>query len=386
MVEDALAAADASVNFADFDQDNDGFVDAITIIHSGYGGEAAGASANSIWSHRYALSSRSGGSAWTSADKNANNVNVKVDPYHTEPALWGTAGLAPTRIGVIAHELGHFFGLPDLYDTDVSNGGIGNWCLMANSWGWDQSQRYPPLPSAWCRDQLGWVTLLVPSGPGTVTVPAVAVTPQVWYITRGFPAGEYLLIENRQAVGFDQQIPQGGLAIWHIDENAPGNMNEGFPGQSGWPGNGNHFRVALLQADGNYDLEQYATTNNRGDAGDLYQNVPSIALDETTVPNCDAYQGGAVYPTGIQISNVSPSSASMTFTYRPGVWVDFAWNGTQTGTFAQPFKTVSGGMSAAGPGGAVIFKAGSSPATGTFGTSSTPSYWRPWTGTVTIGQ
>ena len=31
-----------------------------------------------------------------------------------------------------AHELGHLlFGFPDLYDTDYSSEGIGNWCLMA---------------------------------------------------------------------------------------------------------------------------------------------------------------------------------------------------------------------------------------------------------------
>ena len=41
------------------------------------------------------------------------------------------------RIGVCAHELGHLlFGFPDLYDTDNSSEGIGNWCLMAGgSWG-----------------------------------------------------------------------------------------------------------------------------------------------------------------------------------------------------------------------------------------------------------
>src|SRR5574344_1812959 len=50
-VRDAINAADASVNFADYDNDGDGYVDAIHIIFAGTPESSTG-NANEIWPHR----------------------------------------------------------------------------------------------------------------------------------------------------------------------------------------------------------------------------------------------------------------------------------------------------------------------------------------------
>ena len=308
MVEDALDLADDLIDFGDFDEDNDGFVDCLSIIHSGYGAETGGGNGDWIWSHRWSLWALPGGK-WSSDDTNGNGSAVQVYDYHTEPALWGTSGTGITRIGVICHETGHFFGLPDLYDSDSSSRGIGSWCLMANSWGFDGTQLRPPHPSAWCKEQLGWITPTIITS-GTQSAARVETTPSAFKITQGFPSGEYLLVENRQPYGFENNLPQGGLAIWHVDGNKSNNTDEGYPGQSGWPTNGRHLKIALLQADGNYDLER---KNNSGDAGDLYHSGGVSAITPSTVPNTDSYQGGTIISTGHSITDISSSGNTMTF-------------------------------------------------------------------------
>ena len=310
-LKDALNKVDNFIDFSQFDQDENGVIDSITFLHSGYGAEWGGQDAfgrnyvDRIWSHKWSIS---GG--WTS------QVGVTVNSYHISPAVWGTSGSNIGRIGVIAHETGHFLGLPDLYDTDSSPGnGIGSFGLMANSWGFDGSQQYPPHMSPWSKIQLGWLTPNTITAAGTYTLNEAEFSPEAYRIDLGYPSGEYLLIENRQPTGFDGSMPQGGLAIWHIDESA-GFNTEGYPTSSGWTGS--HYRVALLQADGNYNLEK---GNNRGDAGDTWHGagvselVPSQDPQAGPFPNTDAYQGNVFVQTGNRIFNISNSGATMSFSF-----------------------------------------------------------------------
>lgn len=304
---EALSQLDTALDFSDFDANNDGVIDAITFLHSGYGAEWGGTSddgarqADRIWSHRWAMQS----SAWTSEE------GVKVDDYHISPALWGTGGNEIGRIGVIAHETGHFFGLPDLYDTNGGGQGIGSYGLMANSWDFEGTQYCPPHLSPWSKVKLGWYQPHEIGASGEYSLRMSEQYPDVYKITQGFPQGEYLLVENRQNAGFDCTLPQGGLAIWHIDEST-GHNTEGYPGQRRWPENGNHYQVALLQADGSYDMEK---GQNRGDALDVYHSGGNriLPIGPGVYPNSDTYKGGIIAQTGNRIDNVSGSGNTMTF-------------------------------------------------------------------------
>jgi M6 family metalloprotease-like protein len=316
---EALDIVDSSVDFNSFDKDGDGFIDAITFLHSGYAAEFGGTDSDGtyytdrIWSHKWSLYSLPGGN-WQSAE------GVKVYNYHISPSVWGTSGSEIGRIGVIAHELGHFLGLPDLYDTDSDGSGIGSWGLMANSWGGDGSQEPPPLMSAWSKTALGWVTPTDLYVPGNYSLGDSLDADMVYKVTDGFPEYEYLLIENRRRKNASNAVVDNipaygdGLVIYHIDDST-GLNTEGYPGQAGWPENGNHYRVAVLQADGNYNLEK---GDNRGDSGDAYRENFVNLIGPSTMPSTDSYKDGIVYSTDHEISNISSASSYMAFDFNLG--------------------------------------------------------------------
>ena len=133
---DAAVAANTDVDFGPYDNDHNGFVDAFIVVHAGQGAEETGALGD-IWSHKSTLASA------YKADTS------KIYGYLTIPE--------DAKIGVSAHELGHLlFGFPDLYDTDYSSAGIGDWCLMAGgSWNGAVPGEQPAHPSAWCKVEPG---------------------------------------------------------------------------------------------------------------------------------------------------------------------------------------------------------------------------------------
>lgn len=310
-----LAETEGGIKFADFDKDGDGEIDAITFLHSGYDAcygatDCTGRKQTErIWSHKRGMDT------WVSQD------GIRVSQYNISPALHAVCGDDINHIGVISHELGHYLGIADLYDRASGGCGIGIWGLMGSGIGYDHSGFYPPIMSAYGKAKLGWATLTEITHSGRYSLEASVTSNQVYKIQQGYPEGEYLLIENRQPKSFDKKIPGGGIAIWHIDEKAKFNSimdinaARGFPGMGNWPASGDHYSVALLQADGKYNLEK---NNNCGDGTDLFYEggvnelLPS-ADEKGPYPNTDAYQNGIVIRTNHAITNISKSGNIMTF-------------------------------------------------------------------------
>lgn len=290
LAEDAVVAADPYVDFSQFDNDgpdgipnsgdDDGFVDALFIVHAGRGYEQTG-DPNDIHSHQWYM-------------KNPVEVDgVTAKLYSMEPE--------DGKIGVFCHEYGHVLGLPDLYDLDYNGKGLGMWSVMAlGSWG--NAGLTPVHFDAWSKSKLGFVRPGVIRS-NTTTVPMLkAETSPICKIiwTNGEFANEYFIAENRQAVLFDSYLGGSGLVIYHVDEDVDDN-NDQCCG-SGSP----HALVAVEQADGECDLE---VNNNTGDPGDPFPgsggtNNPNYTFDFSSYPSSADYEGN---DTQVSITNITVS-------------------------------------------------------------------------------
>ncbi|MEH7884055.1 immune inhibitor A domain-containing protein [Bacillus sp. JJ1609] len=145
LVKDALNAAVASgINLADYDKfdqydldgdgdqnEPDGLVDHLMILHAGVGQEAGGGALgdDAIWSHRWNL-----GGVYSVPNTKANvdywkEGRMAAFDYTIEPE--------DGAVGVFAHEFGHDLGLPDEYDTQYTGNGdpVASWSIMSGgSW------------------------------------------------------------------------------------------------------------------------------------------------------------------------------------------------------------------------------------------------------------
>ncbi|MFC3884597.1 immune inhibitor A domain-containing protein [Bacillus songklensis] len=144
LVKDALnAAVKASIDLAQYDRfdqydidgdgnqnEPDGLVDHLMVIHAGTGQEAGGGKLgdDAIWSHRWTLD----------GPYEVDGTEAKVDYWDGKMAAYDyTIQPEDGAVGVFAHEFGHDLGLPDEYDTQYTGEGepVASWSIMSGgSW------------------------------------------------------------------------------------------------------------------------------------------------------------------------------------------------------------------------------------------------------------
>ncbi|PYP41365.1 MAG: hypothetical protein DMD43_06730, partial [Gemmatimonadetes bacterium] len=263
--------------------DDNGVVDFVTFLQPEVGGECRSnvPAPTGVWSHRFVISGWTG-QMYTTRTPWAGHPGqfIRVNDYTIQSQLGGINACEPTAImavGTVAHETGHAFGLPDLYDVSGRTQGIGGWGLMGSG---NYARPYSPSSyDASSLNALGWATVDTLGASRSVTTGARLLSDTIFYARTG-SSDEYVLVENRQAVlsdtaqmnpalpgicpilGFCAKSP--GLLLWLIDQPKVQSSLSSNTVNSGTPQG-----VELIQADGLNELLVQGT-RNRGDRGDSY--------------------------------------------------------------------------------------------------------------------
>ena len=213
-------------------------------------------------------------------------------------------------LSTFAHEFGHDLGLPDLYDYTGQDlyDFVDGWDLMSI----DRGQHL----SAWSKIQLGWI----PSS----RIRTIAGTPDTQTVERtedatsGYQAIKiltgtniYFLLETRQKVGFDINLPSGapdhGLLITKIDEtkgngrgivrlvDANPNTRSGLDGDAVW-------QVSQTYIDSYYSfsISVQSWTGHGFTVAVRFNYSPTAQFGSTTISVLDAPVGTAyfIFPDG----------------------------------------------------------------------------------------
>lgn len=228
-----LADSEFGVDFKQYDNDNDGYVDFVYVIYAGKG-EADGGTANTIWPHNWSVQAAIEYNACITYSKSETKVDgLYIDNYACSGELNGNTGKR-NSIGTICHEFGHVLGLPDFYDTEYStnyeSGYTPNgWDIMdAGSYnGEDDNGTCPPNYSPWEKAFFGWIKPTnLGSTPQSLTMKANGIDGYIAYQVNAVgsyqsptTSGDCYYIENRQKQGWDSYVPGHGMLVWYVSYN-----------------------------------------------------------------------------------------------------------------------------------------------------------------------
>lgn len=289
MVVEACRMADADVDFADYDWDGDGEVDQVYVLYAGPG-EANGGDEETVYPHEWTLSSAQYygedvasiklDGVWIDTYACSNELQPAAYDRNYNVTAWKIDG-----IGTICHEFSHCLGYPDFYDTNYQGSGMGYWDLMDGG-SYNGDGFCPAGYTSYERWVAGWKEPIeLTEDTEVASMKPLQDGGDAYIIYNDGNRNEYFLLENRQFIDWDAEIPGKGLLILHVDYNeADWNRNTVNNTE-------NHQRMTWIAADNDKAYETYE--------GERYYDFYDMASD--TYP----------YKTNKSFTNTSKPAATL---------------------------------------------------------------------------
>ncbi|MDE6632811.1 MAG: M6 family metalloprotease domain-containing protein [Muribaculaceae bacterium] len=238
LIRESLTALHDSgeVDFSNYDLDNDGVIDTVFFYYAGYG--KADSDTETIWPHQFdyrylssfgasnslRLDGKSMGPYACANELKGINPNTGRQPWKDGSEPWVDG------IGAFVHEYGHVLGLPDLYDTNYTEGvevlTPGKWSVMCSG-SYNFNGCRPPLMSAYEQWLCRWLEYTDAEDASNYELVALGNSATPTAVKIGIPKNEYsddleseyFVVEARDSSGWDSCFPESGLVIWRINYN-----------------------------------------------------------------------------------------------------------------------------------------------------------------------
>ena len=258
---------DPSVNL---DVDNDGEIDNTTFLVSNDVGEWR----DLLWPHRYSL--------WDSIDnygdfkEDAPSINGDYAFTYTFQLLGNKNNVSPYfSLGVLAHELFHVLGAPDLYhyylDEEISP--VGYWDIM------DNTNSIPNHMLLYMKEEYGGFSqdLLEVTTSGTYSFNvSTSLYNNGIFIDLGY-SNEFLYMEYRDNVGdYESSLVDDGIIFYRVDQDFTGNA-DGMYVEEGYSEDEIFVFREGMTFDSTYLVEDRYVVEDDGDPDDAVMNTSTFS-------------------------------------------------------------------------------------------------------------
>lgn len=261
----ALAEAAKTVDFSNYDINDDNVIDMVYFIFAGYGSYVQGNSYKYIWPHASDMTSYAKNNNWSYDGKTFGRYACSVEIQDNESLADRHVWL--DGIGTMCHEFSHVLGLADHYDVNYDENGLSehpdSWDVMAGS----TDLNYGLTPAGYNgfeRHVLGFTEPEVINVAGDYHLESFNTANKCFIINTGTANDDYY-IENRQLERWDAYLPGHGLLAWRVETTS-----EYMWANNRVNCNSSHMYMQLLKAVPSRDINTgYTPFPGKGNVVDL---------------------------------------------------------------------------------------------------------------------